>query len=137
MIFEILYTSELSDVAAARSVGEIVHRSRIHNASVGITGLLVFDGKRFCQLLEGDQDAVIVLCNRIEADLRHDRFRICHQGANEGPRRFSNWAMGYALDRGHDFIDSLLAVGNGAAMAEQLQKRSALLDPGTGAPAGP
>ncbi len=126
--FEILYTSELAAGIQPDCVGQIIRRARVYNAATAITGLLLFDGKRFCQLIEGPEDAVIRLCNRIEADLRHDHFRFHHQGTQQGPRRFAHWAMGYAPDPQRELIEALLASGSGEAIADQRQRRSAPLD---------
>jgi Sensors of blue-light using FAD len=128
MIFEILYTSALSRDAAPDCVGDIIRQSRVFNSSSGITGLLVFDGERFCQLLEGPEIAVRSLARRIEGDPRHEQFLIAHQGTREEPRRFAGWAMGYAQDPSRQFMDTLHGAIGGEAMLKHVQQGAALLD---------
>lgn len=98
MQFELIYRSVMSEDASPSCVADIVRVSRSYNQQHGITGLLVFDGMNFWQLLEGDCDAVVALANRIERDPRHRDFHIAHQGFRDAPRRFREWAMAYALD---------------------------------------
>lgn len=49
----IVYSSQLAPSVPAECVADIVRTARQFNAAHGITGLLVFDGQRFCQYLEG------------------------------------------------------------------------------------
>jgi Sensors of blue-light using FAD len=128
VIFEILYTSVLARNAAPDCVAQIVRRARTFNASAQITGLLVFDGERFCQLIEGPEDAVVRLAARIEVDPRHEQFLIAKQGSHAGPRRFATWAMGYALDPGQGFMEKLHGALGGEAMVQHMQHGLALLD---------
>jgi hypothetical protein len=44
-----------------------------YNKLVGVTGLLVFDGVRYIQLIEGEDSAVDLLMARIARDRRHDK----------------------------------------------------------------
>ena len=52
-LYEFLYWSQLADSQSPTAIGQILARARPFNAANGITGLLVFDGQRFCQHLEG------------------------------------------------------------------------------------
>lgn len=96
-IYQLIYLSELSEQARALDVGTIVKQSRINNAKLGITGILIFDGHRFCQCLEGDRDKVQQLLNTIMADPRHQHLIISHQDFSEEGRVFGSWSMAYAL----------------------------------------
>jgi hypothetical protein len=107
LIFEFVYTSVLAPAADVRSIADIVRRSRSHNRAHGISGLLVFDGERFCQYLEGECEEVIMLAGRIETDPRHTQFTIAHQGFGGEQRRFPNWDMAYALDTGGTVMEAL------------------------------
>ena len=61
-------------------MGQIVARARARNAREGITGLLVFDGMRFCQQFEGPRRNVLRLMERLEADPRHVQMRVVYEG---------------------------------------------------------
>jgi len=71
-LHEIFYCSVLAQDLPPNAVGAIVSQARARNAERKITGLLVFDGMRFCQHLEGPCDAVKALMRSIERDFRHD-----------------------------------------------------------------
>ena len=74
-LHQILYRSLLAPDHTPGVVGRIVGAARQRNASEGITGLLVFDGLRFCQHLEGPPDPVQRLMRRLQADRRHTDVR--------------------------------------------------------------
>jgi hypothetical protein len=75
---------------------EIVREARNKNQKQDITGLLVFDGLRFCQYLEGPEGTVRSLIERLRQDNRHIELSVKEHGPLLGERRFV-WAMGYAL----------------------------------------
>ncbi|MCH8615460.1 BLUF domain-containing protein [Sphingomonas sp. SM33] len=72
---------------------EDIHRSaREHNALDGITGLLVFNGTHFLQIIEGAEDAIEDLIGRLRQDTRHTGFEIRDRRKVEA-RSFPDWAM--------------------------------------------
>ncbi|MDR6859441.1 BLUF domain-containing protein [Variovorax guangxiensis] len=79
-LHEILYFSQLAPNQPTDVVGQIVARARARNAREGITGLLVFDGMRFCQQFEGPRRNVLRLMERLEADPRHVQMRVVYEG---------------------------------------------------------
>lgn len=92
---EILYCSVLSPSEPPLTVGQIVAQARMRNAQRGITGLLVFDGSRFCQHLEGPSEAVEALMARIAHDTRHSDIRILYSGRRP-ERRYQRFDLGFA-----------------------------------------
>jgi hypothetical protein len=98
VIFELIYRSVLAPDANPACVADIIRVARAFNRSNDITGVLVFDGEHFYQLLEGDAMTVAALGERIAKDSRHHCFEILQQGPREGARRFPDWSMAYALD---------------------------------------
>lgn len=117
MLFEFVYTSVLAPTADVRSIADIIRRSRGHNRAHGISGILIFDGARFCQYLEGGCEEVLTLARRIEADPRHTQFEIAHQGFGGEQRRFPDWHMAYALDTRGTVLETLAALSGPSAMA--------------------
>lgn len=75
-------------------VADIANKARLHNAAQDITGLLIFDGLRFCQQLEGPQKSVLALIERIRTDTRHTDVEIFHHGPLAA-RRFRTFALGF------------------------------------------
>ena len=94
-LYEILYCSLLAPGQPTEVVGQIVTRARARNATEGITGLLVFDGMRFCQHFEGPRKQVLGLLNRLEADPRHIEMRVVYEGGLS-KRRYQRFEMGLA-----------------------------------------
>lgn len=94
-LHEILYCSLLAPDQPTEIVGQIVSRARARNATEGITGLLVFDGMRFCQHFEGPRRQVLGLLNRLEADPRHTQMRVVYEG-ELAKRRYQRFEMGLA-----------------------------------------
>lgn len=100
-LHEILYCSVLSSSEPPLVVGQIVGQSRARNAERGITGLLVFDGSRFCQHLEGPPDAVDALMRRIAHDARHVDVRVLYSGQRL-ERRYKRFDLGFAQSEDAD-----------------------------------
>lgn len=94
---QFIYCSLLSPNAGPTCVADIVRTARRVNADLHVTGVLVFDGQRFCQYLEGPSAQVESLAERIAHDPRHTDFKPLHHGLLVGPRRFRDWSMAYAL----------------------------------------
>ena len=87
---QIFYISRsLIEPADIRALYE---RSRHHNEQAGITGMLMFTGGCFAQLIEGPAPALEALMARIESDRRHAQVRrLLDRPVPE--RRFGAWHM--------------------------------------------
>lgn len=93
-LYEVLYLSVLAPDAPITAVSDIVGRARPDNLLRGVTGVLVFDGLRFCHALEGPQLDVLTLMEKIREDRRHSDIRVLHHGML-GQRRFRRFQLGY------------------------------------------
>jgi hypothetical protein len=72
---------------------EAIHRSaRELNALDGITGLLIFNGTHFLQIIEGAPEAIGDLVERLRRDPRHNGFEIRDETEVE-QRSFPDWSM--------------------------------------------
>jgi hypothetical protein len=70
-----------------------IHESARHfNALNGVTGVLIFDGGRFLQIVEGPEDAVGELVERLRRDTRHSAFEVRDE-RHVSQRSFPDWAM--------------------------------------------
>ena len=103
-LIEIVYLSEREDTQTDRDVVEILRSSNDHNRQAGITGLLVYDGECFLQVLEGPRAEVSSLYADILGDDRHHNIITIH----EGPivrRVYKGWGMAYKrIDPASDII---------------------------------
>jgi Sensors of blue-light using FAD len=88
----VTYTS-LARLDLQASDLEDIHRTaRDRNALDGITGLLVFNGTHFLQVIEGSESAIDDLVQRLRGDARHTGFEIRDQ-RKVGARSFPDWSM--------------------------------------------
>lgn len=77
------------DLVAADDLARIAGE---FNLQAGVTGLLLFDGARFLQYLEGPEDGLAVVYSRVQNSQRHTG--IVELGrARTGRRHFPYWAM--------------------------------------------
>ncbi|MDF2991592.1 MAG: hypothetical protein K0S37_2106 [Microbacterium sp.] len=73
---------------------ELLTQSRRSNHAHDLTGMLLHRRGRFFQVLEGPEDAVDTLLEKIRADGRHRDVRVLLREAIDA-RRFDEWTMGY------------------------------------------
>lgn len=100
-LHEIAYVSTLAPDQAITVVAEIARQARLSNAAQGITGLMIFDGVRFSQQLEGQQKKVLKLAEKISLDLRHQNVQIFYHGPL-AKRRFRNFSLAFAQAEGSE-----------------------------------
>lgn len=122
-LHEVLYCSVLGQDQPPTAVGAIVTHARARNAERDITGLLVFDGLRFCQHFEGPRDAVLALMREIEQDGRHAQVRIAYEGPL-AERRYNGFGMGLAESEGPDLMAGVHALYGEAALKHFLALRA-------------
>ena len=86
------YTS-LARLDLAADDLEAIHRiARNANALDGITGLLIFNGTHFLQIIEGQPQAIDELVEKLRRDPRHSGVEIRDQRMVEA-RSFPDWSM--------------------------------------------
>ncbi|EPY2902372.1 diguanylate phosphodiesterase [Cronobacter sp. 153480017-3] len=72
MLSTLIYRSRLKGDIDQASLQVIVRQAQTRNAQMQVSGILVFDGHQFLQVLEGPLHAVEALFGRISQDERHD-----------------------------------------------------------------
>lgn len=73
---------------------EILNTSRLNNVCIGISGMLLFTGTTFIQILEGDEKYVDELIAKIKQDPRHKDFRVIEK-KKISMREYADWTMGF------------------------------------------
>ena len=81
----------------ALELESIVQAARRHNASMGVTGALLYSGGCFEQTLEGDRESVEAVFERVSTDRRHYDVTIVHYAPVE-QRSFDGWPMVFSGD---------------------------------------
>ena len=105
-LYEALYVSTLAQNEPFTIVANIAAKARAFNTQHDITGLLIFDGQRFCQQLEGTSNDVLALIERIAQDPRHTKVELLHH-APLPERRFRSFNLGYAEVDAEDTLGQL------------------------------
>ena len=89
---QLTYISTARKGLSDSDVDAILATSRRNNRVANITGLLVYDGVRFLQALEGERLAVEAAFLRIKADPRH-RAAVMLSLRETIDREFGSWEM--------------------------------------------
>jgi hypothetical protein len=100
--YSIVYISTAIAEFGAADLLKLLKQARGFNERAGITGVLMYGGGRFVQVLEGCPAAVRCLYARIEADPRHGRLEVLADGL-VARREFTGWHMSFAPPPAGDF----------------------------------
>lgn len=93
-MLQLAYISSARGPVDQALLDSILEVSRLNNGRCGVTGLLVCGGRRFLQVLEGPDQAVLTTYARIQNDQRHRGFVLlsCQQVAEPA---FGKWSMAF------------------------------------------
>jgi Sensors of blue-light using FAD len=108
MYYQMAYYSVSQRPVTDAVVRNLLMASRFNNRRDGITGMLMADGQRFIQMLEGSEDAVRVLYDRIEQDSRHHCVVELMRQSQVAQRWCPNWSMGYIALSSQEFTDVVM-----------------------------
>ena len=86
------YTSRAKLDLSADDLHDIHRTARELNSIDGITGLLVFNGTHFLQIIEGAEAAIDDLVARLRRDPRHSGLEVRDERRVEA-RSFPDWSM--------------------------------------------
>lgn len=93
-LYQLVYISSASAPISVEECRDIVRTSQRNNARLDVTGLLLFNSRRFLQVLEGPQANVEATFRRIREDARH-RAVVTLGGKFIEEREFGAWAMAF------------------------------------------
>lgn len=91
-LYFLIYVSRSVRTMSHRKLQAMVKRSRAFNSDHGITGCLFYQDDYFMQMLEGKQDDLMALMDRIRHDKRHTDVQIVIEGPTK-ERVFKEWGM--------------------------------------------
>ena len=113
-MLQLVYISTARPSVDQHEVGRILASSRRRNQADRISGLLVHDGVRFLQALEGERAAIETTYARIRGDQRH-RATVILSEREVTVREFGDWSMAWgrvaAIDQRlsiAELVDSLV-----------------------------
>ena len=73
---------------------DLLSPARERNQALGVSGMLLFHEGSFIQALEGDEEQVEKIYNKIGKDTRHTETRVLFRG-DVDHRDFEGWSMGF------------------------------------------
>jgi hypothetical protein len=85
---------------------QLLTESRAANARDGVTGMLVYSARSFLQLIEGEDEGVEIVWDRIRMDRRHTDLRVLRDGPADH-RLFTDWTMGFEHPADADLEEQL------------------------------
>lgn len=92
---QLIYVSDLRNKNSDEDeLVSIVESAVRHNTEDNITGMLLYSGGNFLQVLEGSKELVHKTYDRIHLDPRHKNIILLTEEEVE-ERHFKNWSMGY------------------------------------------
>ncbi|NCV61997.1 MAG: BLUF domain-containing protein [Betaproteobacteria bacterium] len=91
-LLRITYISEESKPFSISALLELLQQCHINNPRLGLTGLLIYGNGTFLQSIEGEDEAVKSIVDKISQDQRHRGFKILRKElATE--RFYTDWSM--------------------------------------------
>jgi len=91
---QLIYYSRPTFEVTARMMLDILRKSQANNDRRKVTGVLAFHDGRFIQLLEGRQEAVAEIMQKVRLDPRHaDITVVLDEDTDDAP--LSTWLMGF------------------------------------------
>ena len=93
-MIRITYLSQATPNFASIDLIRLLEQCHLNNPKRGLTGLLIFGNDTFLQTIEGEENIVKELIEKIAKDKRHINFQILSKQSIEN-RQYSDWAMGF------------------------------------------
>lgn len=90
----LIYVSSATIHFSDEDLKILLKNSRESNASIGVTGMLLYADDNFIQVIEGEEAELNVLYAKITSDPRHRSFSILMRGEIK-ERNFPDWSMGF------------------------------------------
>ena len=88
----LIYVSQAVQAMAASELAGLLQGAREFNRSQGVTGCLIYQDGCFLQMLEGRQEPLAALMDKVSKDARHRDVRIVIEGRAKR-RVFVDWSM--------------------------------------------
>jgi len=98
-LLRILYSSKTHDRLSETDLTKLLLQSRENNQRINVNGILCYNHTDFIQVLEGPENTVINLYQKILNDDRHHECKLINISLSN-KYIFKNWSMGY-IDISH------------------------------------
>jgi len=102
-LYHLVYQSSATKLFTELELEQILVQSRFANDASSITGVLLYSNGDIMQVLEGEQETVLHVYEKIKQDIRHRDVTTLADGKIEA-RNFSQWSMGFKAVNPDDFL---------------------------------
>lgn len=96
-MYSLVYRSVADDAFVLPEIYSMLSNAKEYNTEHGITGCLLYHNSHFVQLLEGEEEDVKQLFQKISKDPRHHSVEVIEKENND-ERLFNTWSMAF-----HDY----------------------------------
>lgn len=93
-MIQLTYLSSPTRHMSVDDLVDILNTARDNNARLGVSGMLLYTGEWFIQVLEGTEKVVDDLVAEIKKDPRHKDFRVLERKKITS-REYADWTMGF------------------------------------------
>ncbi len=93
MLAQLIYVSDRKADCTEKEIGVILEACQRNNPALGITGVLLYNEKKFLQLVEGDYKVLLDTYDKIKKDSRHEKCVMLSCAAIK-EKSFPTWNMG-------------------------------------------
>lgn len=93
-MYQVVYISTAKREYSKHELAEILAVSRRNNTRDGITGVLCYHGGTFFQMLEGDEERVHAVMERVDRDARHFGVTVLLE-QHVASRAMPDWSMAF------------------------------------------
>ena len=100
-LIQLIYVSSASHELGQDELDSILDAAACNNAALQVTGMLLYAGGSFMQILEGEAAAVDQIFERVSHDSRHANIFVLERDS-VSRRSFARWHMGFKRLDGRD-----------------------------------
>ena len=93
-MYQLVYVSTAVREFGGEELRELLDEARRNNSKEDVTGMLLYHGGSFFQVLEGDREAVERIYGRVAQDSRHQAVTTLHEEEAD-ERAFGDWSMAW------------------------------------------
>jgi len=104
VMIRLVYVSKATNEMSSDLLMELLKQSREKNSRLGLSGMLLYGGGNFLQIIEGEKETVEALYEIILADKRHEECVLIDKSDIQ-ERTFGEWSMGFELLKEEDISD--------------------------------
>lgn len=97
----LVYLSNRKETCTPQEIDNILASCKKNNGKLDITGVLLYSDQKFVQYLEGSQENITSLYEKIKGDDRHNQIFLISNSPIEN-RIFPSWEMGAKNVNFHD-----------------------------------